>query len=828
MHCRDRKNASGKTYERWGKEHHYIPGDTQWQKNWKSRTLFRVKISLHWLQDFVRFQSSDAHHIAERLTASVAEVERVEETGKLLQQCCIGKILTVKKHPRADRLFVCDVTTDRGDKRVVCGGSNLRPDMLVAFAHVGASVRRHGKEETVLQKATIRGEESEGMICAASELGLENVFPAKDDREIIDLSNLQPTTPLRDALLLTDVLFHIDNHAITHRPDLFSHIGFARECVAIGIATWKKRPKDKPIIFSKTSLPFAIHNDCRALVPRYNACLLSIDATGTPPDWMRRRLEATGFRSVNLPVDITNYVTMEIGMPLHSFDAKDFHGDIRIRKTSEGEKVTTLDGVERPLHAGAVVLSDGQGIFDLLGIMGGKRGAMKDTTRTILLHAAAVRPSVIRQSILATGLRTDAATIYEKGIPHISVPEGFSRALGLFLTLVPGARVSSRLLSFGSDGAARHIPFSFERSSRTIGIDIPGKKVVSILKNLGCTVQKKNEQLIVSPPLHREDLQEEHDLIEEIARVYGYDRLPATMPSTPCPPPHRDHRLHRLRVQAKEEGFLEILPLSLVGPLLLRHSGLSETACIAVENSLGEELSLLQPSALPRLLEHAGKALRLTGAPLHTFTLSHVFTKPSEEHQVLTLLLVQKTAPSLRSSPVLLLKSHLTAILQNAGYSPAFSPHPAPPPPAHPAQCAALLSHDQALGELFTLHPDTCIAFGLPASSAAASVNLDALLALPPAPKVFHPLPMFPSVSYDVTLSRKHSSAPLQRVLEKARGASSLLADLSVADLFDGKPLPQGEYNVTIRCVYRDPAKTLTEDEAKKEHEKVSRALVSV
>ncbi|MBI2523633.1 phenylalanine--tRNA ligase subunit beta, partial [Candidatus Peregrinibacteria bacterium] len=576
-----------------------------------------MKISLHWLQDFVHFQSSDVHHIAERLTVSSAEVERIEECGELLHRCCIGKIIAVKKHPKADRLFLCDVETDRGKKKVVCGGSNLRDGMLVAFAHTGARVHWHGKDLMTLEKATIRGEESEGMICAASELGLEDMFPTKDEHKIIDLNKLQTTdyrlqtgTSLRDALGLTDVIFHIDNHAITHRPDLFSHIGFARECVAIGIAKWKKRPKDKPIAFPKAPLPFVIHNDCRTFVPRYSACLLSIDATGTTPAWMRQRLEATGFRSVNLPVDITNYVTMELGMPLHGFDVHDLRGDIHIRKTSKDEKVITLDGQERSLPTGAVVLSDEKGVFDLLGIMGGKRSSMKDTTRTLLLHAAAVSPSVIRQSILATGLRTDAATIYEKGIPPIFVPKGFSRALGLFLALVPGARITSKLLSFGNDGTAKRISLSLEHTSHIIGIDIPKKKVVSILENLGCIVQNpkseipacpagrrnpkqkiknkkqttkseqramSNEQLIVSPPLDREDLQEEHDLIEELARLHGYDRLPAMMPSSPCHPPKHDPRLHQMRTQAKEEGFLEILPLSLVGPNLLRRSNLSET-----------------------------------------------------------------------------------------------------------------------------------------------------------------------------------------------------------------------------------------------------------
>src|SRR3989338_5566149 len=715
MHCRDRKNASGKTYERWEKEHHCIPGDTQWQKNLESRTLFRVKISLHWLQDFVRFQSSDAHHIAERLTESVAEVERVEELG------------------------------------------------------------------------------------------------------------------------LTDVIFHIDNHAITHRPDLFSHNGFARECVSIGLAKWKKlkNKNGKLVRFPSSPLPFRITVQDKFLIPRYYACTIHIDSPGETPLWMRQRLHSIGCRSVSLPVDITNYIAAEIGVPLHSFDCANLSGDITIRPSKRGEHIVTLDGIDRELPDSAIVMSDTQGIFDLLGIMGGLRSSTKRTTHDILLHAATANPIAIRRTILATGHRTEAATVYEKGIPSVLVCKGFLRAVDLFLALVPGARITSKKVSFVTDGEPSHLLLSLDRASRTIGMDIPKSKAISILENLGCDVKSsklkaQSSKLIVTPPLYRLlDLRKEHDLIEELARVYGYDRLHAVMPSAPCHHPHRDQRLHQIRTQAKEEGFLEVLPLSLVGPPLLRRSGLSKTKCIAVENTLGEELSLLQPSALPRLLEHAEKAFRQAGTSLYTFTITHVFSQPNEESQTLTLLFIQKNAPLLRSSPPLLLKSHITAILQNAGYSPAFSSRSSSSPLAHPAQYAELFYHDQTIGEIFTVHPDVCAAFDLPASTAAASVNLDVLFALPVAPRPFRALPAFPSVSYDIPLPHARSAVPLRHLLEKARKVSPLLTDISVADLFDGKPLMKGEYNVTLRCVYQDPTKTLTEEEAKKEHEKVTHALQS-
>jgi len=427
-----------------------------------------MKISFDWLQDFVTFRETDLSVIGEHLTEATAEVEKVESQGALLAHCCIGKVLTITRHPKADKLFLVDVHTDRGKKRAVCGGTNLRVGMLVAFAHPGACVRWHGEEITTVEKVRIRGEESEGVICAAEELDLTEYFPSQTNdgkRPIVDLGtgDVRVGKSLREELHLTDTIFHINNHAITHRPDLFSHLGFARECTALGLAQWKKSTRnEKPIRqaqdrretrnFPLTSLPFTVVNHIPNLIPRYCACCLHIDALGETPPWMRRRLEVLGWRSVNLPVDITNYVTVEVGMPLHSFDSSDFRGTVHMRTSQSGECLTTLDGVKRVPPAGSIVLSDEAGIFDLLGIMGGLRSSTKDTTRNVYLHGAGADPVSIRRTVLALGHRTEAATIYEKGIPPIIVEQGFFRAIELFLDLVPGATITSKLESFGTNG----------------------------------------------------------------------------------------------------------------------------------------------------------------------------------------------------------------------------------------------------------------------------------------------------------------------------------------------------------------------------------------
>ncbi|MDD5469484.1 MAG: phenylalanine--tRNA ligase subunit beta [Candidatus Peribacteraceae bacterium] len=782
-----------------------------------------MKISLNWLADFVDWIEKDPEEIARQITACTAEVDAVHQQGALLDHCCAGKVLTVSKHPNADKLSLCDVETDKGKKRVVCGGTNLREGMCVAFAHIGARVRWHGTEMMTLEKTKIRGEESEGMICAAEELGLEVQFPDATGHQIIDLGDRAKGVgePLRKYLGLSDTVLDIDNHAITQRPDLFSHVGFARECVAMGLAKWKKEPSSKIPAFAKEASPFKIKNDAGDLIPRYCACTLSISGMGETPDWMKARLEATGWRSLNLPVDITNYVTMELGMPLHSFDCGDLKGDVHMRTAKKGEKVRTLDDTERVLPEGAIVLSDDAGIFDLLGIMGGLRSSTKETTRTVLLHSAIVDPVSIRNTIIATGHRTDAATIYEKGIPPVRAEEGFYRALQLFLELVPGARITSKLESWGKNGTAPSIPLRMDHLARKLGTDIPKKRVQQILTDLGCSVSTKKDALSVRPPLWRiGDLKGEHDLVEEVGRIYGYDAITPVIPTAEITPPNRDQRVHTIRDILKESGGIEITTLSFTGPALLRRCRMEMADCVEVENALGEEYSLMQPSTLPALLSHAGENLRHVTETLKTFTVRHVF-RSRDEWTELGFLVTSRRAMGMKADPFLVARADLALACAEAGYAISLMPSEKLSLFAHPGRSADVLVNGAHVGVLFEVHPAVCAEFDLPHRSAAALLDVRTLLSIKPTSRTSRPVPEFPAVVYDVTFPMAFSRVA-QELLTKARSASPLLEGIEVADLYS-----EGgqKYNLTVRCTYRSGERTLTEEEVKREHEKVLAVL---
>ncbi len=794
-----------------------------------------MKISLNWLQDFVTFTEKNPQEIARRITASTAEVDEVEVQGALLDGCVVGEITSLGKHPDADRLSVCDVKTDRGTAKVVCGGTNLHQGMKVAFAHVGTTVRGHEGETVTLQKVKIRGQDSEGMICAAEEIGLESLYPPKPDegnRPVVDLSALSAVagTLLREALGLNDVILHIDNHAITHRADLFSHIGFARECVAIGLADWKEPSKKKRVTFGKQPLPFAIRNEVPTLMPRYCSCLVQIKSLGTTPDWMKRRLEAVGWRSVSLPVDITNYVATELGMPLHSFDADDFVGDITIRTSKKDETILTLDHVERPLPEGAIVLNDQQGVFDLLGIMGGLRSSTKETTKHIYLHSAIVDPVTIRRTIVATGHRTDASTVYEKGIPRIRAKEGFMRALALMLELIPGAKIISSMEEAGDEGASPTIDLELARVTSVLGQEIPAETIKKNLTDLGCAVKGgKGKMLAVTPPPYRPDLKSPIDLIEEIGRIFGYDNIASQMPDASTVPPARDTRVNVLRDNLKEEGYWEVLPLSLTSATLLQHAGFDPQDAITVQNAISDETSLLQTSTLPSLLEHAQRNRLQAADVIRTFTVGHVFSKSIPEHAELsmmhcTLADEQSGSDRLKHEPLLLLKRDLHTALEAIGYVVHEQQTTTSPGFAHPGRAATLMVGQTPIGLLCEVHPDIRERFELPGRAAVVIIDLAALLALPPSSRLMRPLPQFPSVQYDVTTTKTKRDA-VGSMVTKLRGSDPLLESVEVVDLYTGKPLTDDQYNLTLRFTYRAPDRTLTETEAQAVHAKLTQQL---
>lgn len=819
-----------------------------------------MKISLNWLSDFIDWKEKNPQVIADRLTAATGEVDDIVKQGALLDNIVVGKITALKKHPNADKLSLCDVETDKGTKHVVCGGTNLKDGMLVAFAHVGANVKWQGGEMMTLTAVKIRGEQSEGMICAAEEIDLETQFPPSPEdgsKPIVDLTGkvtAAPGTPLREALGLNDVILHIDNHAITNRPDLFSHIGFARECVALGLGTWKKKPEAKKLPFPKTALPFNFITEAPELMPFYRACLIKIENVGTTPDWMKQRLEATGWRTINLPIDITNYVMMEVGVPLHSFDADDIKGDIHARTAKEGETIVTLDKSEHTLPEGALVLSDDEGIFDLMAIMGGLRSSTKDSTKHIYLHSTSVDGTNIRRTVIATGHRTDAATVYEKGVPPVTSEQGFLRAAELFLELVPGAKLASKMEAQGTIETPAPISLSLQRLNSALGTNLKTEEVTTILNALEFktdtdaepaaeplmeatvepTVKATKEKvpvkkrkppvrhsphastLTVTPPPHRiGDIAGEHDLFEEVARIYGYGAIEPALPLAPMQLPPRDQRLNQLRDALKERAYTELIHLAFMRPDLFAKCGLDKNEAVVLENPLGEEVSRMRISLLPQILETAARQLKEEKDDLLLFETGHVFKKGEEKNQFCAAIATKGKA-SLGEEPVLWMKADLLSALDEVGYAVTFRQKTEGLPAyAHSGRSADILYHDTVVGLLFDMHPSVIKAMDLPGRTAAIILDWEKLADMAPAIVLESKLPAFPPISYDETIPLP--AKPVEQMLTFLKTQSPLLESVRVIDLYDNGT----DKRLTVRFVYRAADRTLEQKETDGVHAKV-------
>ena len=484
-----------------------------------------MKLSYRWLQDYVNLPA-DAQQVADLITAHVAEVEQVERQADQFAQMVVGVIKEITPHPKADKLKLCRVDIGTKEAGIVCGGSNITIDQAVVVALPGAQVRWHGQGDLIrLTSAKIRGEESTGMICAASEIGLEQLFPQSDEREIIDLGQItaQAGTPLAEALGLTDTIITIDNKTLTHRPDLFCHVGFARELSVI-LQVPLKLPAVREFSADNT-VPFSVTIQARQHCRRYLGVVLDQVTIQPSPDWLQQRLLAVGVRPINNVVDVTNYVMYEYGQPLHAFDYDKLAGHaIVVRLAKAKETLTTLDGKTHQLAAEHLVIADQQSAQALAGIMGGASSEITAATKRLAIESANFNPTTIRLGAQRLAVRTDASTRHEKNLPVVLAELGLWRALELLQDLA-GAKVASLIIDERTATTeTKSIPLAVEYVQRLMGTPVDQQHIVDILTQLGCTVTGA-DTLQVVPPAHRSDLTIAEELVEEVARMYGYNAI---------------------------------------------------------------------------------------------------------------------------------------------------------------------------------------------------------------------------------------------------------------------------------------------------------------
>lgn len=583
-----------------------------------------MKISYDILQKFVTPpQKFTARELADTLTMHTVEVEDAVDWSERLKGAVVGLVTAVKPHPQADKLKLATVDIGKKSLEVVCGGVNLKTGMKVAFAQVGTLVRWHGQGDwTPLEKAVIRGVESEGMICAAEELGISD--DQAIEHGIMDISELKdpPGTPLAQALGLSDIILEIDNKSITHRPDLWGHLGLARELAAIwqipfvGIKTAS--------IQSQREISLSVRVDEPELCRRYLAVVVSGINISESPRWLKTKLQSLGMRPINNIVDATNYVMLELGQPLHAFDFDQLAGrEIIVRTAGRDEKIITLDGVERKLARGMLVIADKKQAQAIAGVIGGVASEVSASTQTIVLESATFDPINIRQTASSLGVRTEASSRFEKGLDPNMAEAALRRVIEVILQLCPQAKVFSQVVDIYPQPLAPvslnlSLPWLYKR----LGIEISLSEVMSILERLGFIVAVKRDIFEVKVPAWRatRDITTPEDLVEEVARIYGYDRIKPTLPKFDITPPAKDEaqvlrwKIRDLLVGA---GWTETLSYSFVG----RESG-GELELI---NPVDKNKNILRPTLLSSIAEHFISARKAGYESVKMFELGRVF-----------------------------------------------------------------------------------------------------------------------------------------------------------------------------------------------------------
>ena len=786
-------------------------------------------VSLKWLKDYIDLELS-AEELADRLTMAGLEVDEIQTLAPKFSGVVIAKILSVRPHPNADKLSLCDVTDGAETYPIVCGAKNIHAGDMVPLAKTGAVI----PGGYTIKSTTLRGEKSEGMLCSEAELEIGD-----DASGILQLpADMALGRPLQEALDLGDTV--LDIGITPNRSDCLSMIGIAREVAAL---TGKKmKMPDVRILESAqdVSLLSSVTIEDADLCPRYTARLIQNVTIGGTPVWMKTRLEAAGLRAINNVVDVTNFVMLEMGQPLHAFDFRFLEeGRIVVRKSKPGEEFISLDEKSRLLPENTLLICDGKKPVAIAGIMGGLNSEVKEDTRTILLESAYFNPASIRRSSRRLGMPTDAAFRFERGIDPEGVVRALDRAAQLIAELSGGEVCRNYLDEYPAKiKAVENIPLRMDRVRQVIGARVPAREAVRILKSIGMALRREGKGAYrVTPPSFRVDIEREIDLIEEIARLYGYDRVPSTLPSVSVSEAETVPRLaleERIRQLMTGAGYSEIINYSFSSPDSAEALGLSpedeRRRFVVIKNPLTEDQSIMRTTLAYGLLETLKKNLHNASFNLKLFEIGRTFFKRHdgelpEEKNILAALAAGKAADDLWGSKVSVdfydLKGSLENIFQDLKLDSCRCRTETSEPFLHPGQSCGVYIGDVRVGFLGKAHPEVLKKMDIRSDAYLFEINLD-LLGKQTGRRIrYRELSKFPAVQRDVAFvvpESMESEKMLEIVLSQHE---DLLENVSIFDIYTGKGLEERTKSLGLRFSYRALDRTLTDAEINSIHNRI-------
>jgi phenylalanyl-tRNA synthetase beta chain len=786
-----------------------------------------MRLSLNWLAEFVDVTVSP-EVLADKLTMAGFEVEAIEYLNPDFSGVVVGQVLSVEPHPQADRLVVTEVTDGRQAYRVVCGAPNVTAGRLYPFAPPGAVLS--GQRE--LKAVKLRGVLSEGMLLAEDELGLSD-----DHATLMDLPQDLPLgRDLAEALGLRDVVLEV---AVTpNRPDCLSVLGLAREVAALLRQSLRhpkvEFPEAPETIVSQARITILDPVHC----PRYAARLLDGLTVGPSPLWLRRRLQVAGIRALNNLVDVTNYVLLELGQPLHAFDFDTLAGQeivVRLPRPQE-QSFTTLDGQDRPLTPDTLLICDRDQPVALAGVMGGLFSEVTAATRRVLIESAYFNPPTIRRTSKRLGLSTEASYRFERGVDPDGVIRALERAAQLMASLGGGRVLAGRLDEYPTPVPRPRLSLRLSRTNRLLGTAYSLPQVQELLAALHLpALAIDQETLVLQVPSHRGDLEREIDLIEEVARLGGYDSIPVTLPggaaAVPSVPPVAKVR-RQVRQLLAGQGFCEAVTYSFQSDRIA--SLLDEAATpLRLANPLSEEQALMRTSLLPGLLEALKRNLQRQMAGVRLFEIAPSFHPepgrdlPRETPWVAGVLCGLREETSWLAPEAFFdffdVKGVVETLLEGLAVPDlAFVPEALPPWLRYGARVLADSRELGCLGEL-ALQPAERLDLESPVF--LFQLSLEDLAAVTQPFPLYSPLPRFPAVFRDVALVLDQSVSAAAVTQALYRFGRPWLTEARLFDVYSGEQIPPGKRSLAFHLTYRDAARTLTDQAVDNHHQQLVKAL---